>query len=309
VHIPKPMRDTPEPPKKLLWGAAAFGGLGVLSGLAASLWQSRRQITALRAALKFREANPATATTTAPTAVGTKCSWQFKPPLYVEKGISAQNFMVIDKLEQLTTELFADGDQIVLKIIPAVATPLWMHFYQSLIFSNRFQVTDFEFPEQPSLGYWDILSGTPRVTLKLQWLQVFYARLTDTVTVIFQFDTSVGSLLAGETIIRGLFENVPGVTFKSVAGGNNRFEVSKTNFLASWGAAAPDNKDSTVDKLYGLVYYLKYAHMASPELINALLLRLPANHPWVERLKRLREHLTTKCRLVPAESIQFEKPR
>lgn len=277
----------------------ALGGLGLFGGLV--VW-SRRQQQQQIAELQAKSGGAVAAT--AATQVGSKCSWQFQPPLYIEKGLSERTHMVIDKLDKLTTEFFADGDQIAVKMIPGRdngTSPLWIHFYSSVL--NRFQVTDFQFLNQSSLGYWDLLSrGSTYVTLKLQWLQVFYERITDTLTIIFQFEASVGALVAGETILRQLFEDLAdgGVTIKALPG--NRFEVSKTNVL---GAA---KQGATVDELYGLVYYLKYAHMASPELINVLLLRFAQDHPWVARLKKIRDHLKTQCRLVAAESIKYEKP-
>lgn len=273
----------------------ALGGLGLFGGLV--IWarkqqQQRQELQQL--IVELTQANESKLS----TQVGSKCFWQFQPPLYIEKGISERTHIVVDKLDKLTTEFFADGGQIAVKMIPS--TSLWIHFYSS--FLNRFQVTDFQFLNQSSIGYKDLVTrGSTYVTLKLQWLQVFYERITDTLTLIFQFEASVGALVAGETILRQIFEDMgEGITIKSLPG--NRFEVAKKNVL---GAA---KQGATVDELYGLVYYLKYAHMASPELINVLLLRFAKDHPWVERLKKIRDHLKTKCRLVAAESISVEKP-
>jgi len=284
----------------------ALGGLGLFGGLV--IWARKQQQQQRLDELQQRIVELQAAATAATesklgTQVGSKCSWQFQPPLYIEKGISASTHMVVDKLDKLTTEFFADGDQIAVKMIPGGGngtSPLLIHFYSSVL--NRFQVTDFQFLNQSSIGYWDLVTrGSTYVTLKLQWLQVFYERVADTLTLIFQFEASVGALVAGETILRQLFEDMGGgITIKSLPG--NRFEVAKNNVL---GAA---KQGATVDELYGLVYYLKYAHMASPELINVLLLRFAKDHPWVERLKKIRDHLKTKCRLVAAESIKYEKP-
>jgi len=275
---------------KLSWQNGLLA-IGALSGLV-TMWNIRRVARKQVAELKA-ELTAATMTKNF-KQVASVCDWTFRAPVFVEKGISQRMFLSIDKLDKLTTEFFSDGNQVVLKILPAKS--LWINLYLSPL--SRFAETDFDFRDQPSYTAWDLLQAITRTTMKLQWVQVVYQRQSDTLTIILQFETSVGTFLAAKTALQEVFASFDAVITQSPRH-TNRFEVVKNKFLVDYG---------NVEELYAFVYYLKYAHMASPELFHALAMRLPPNDPWYAKLQKLRQRTTTKCRLVPSDSIELEKP-
>lgn len=291
------------PKKRFIVALTSFGALG---GLA--LWHRREMKKLKNEIARLKEATGPVLGLPPAETVASECIWKFMPNVRIQKAISPRFFFEIERISELKTELISDDFKVVLKITSP--ENIWFHWYTAVL--SAYVPSDFEFKPLAEAGFLSkLFSAVPqnRLTLKFQWLQLMYDITQDRLTIDLQLGPSLTSITLStfSDFVPLLKEAVAKSGADVAVLGQGHYQITKTGLARKW-RHENDKTENEMGIIMGFFYYLKYAHMTSPELFRVLSLQLPQGHPWKKKLVRLQKLVTVSCQFVPAKSIELYLP-
>jgi len=252
--------------------------------------------------------------------VATNCLWTFTPELLFEKGLDPLGrktgggrganwgglWLEIAPLSQVETQIVSN-ETLVLLSLWSLKT-LWINIYATVRNAGD---TPLVVREAGNWGW----SSPLRISFKFEYLRMKYDKVHDQLVIVLKLGPSLipTALAATASIIQTFtsfirrLANRYGYTVDIVTS-TNKFTFKKDNVLRNISEGDAQSRKQKA-ALLQLSRNIKYAHLASPDVIPAVIAMMHDNPGAVQILEYINTRHNVKCGVISMEEEEEEEKK